>query len=226
MTMPTDDSPEGHEKRPGSADRPASHDDRPESHEEIMWATHEALLKHGYADLGMRAIAAESTKSHSLLTYHYDTKRNLVGAYLDFLVDLLGDAVEASDADRPLDRLEELLDYFTVGTEVYPESLQRAFLEFQLLALRDEAFRETLADHDRDNFELVADVVADGVERGAFREDLDPDALARLILSAVLGASEREIAEGIEGLADGVRETLRAELYPAILSDDAAVPDG
>ena len=199
-------------------------DDSPERHEELMWATHEALLNHGYADLGMRDIAAESTKSHSLLTYHYDTKRNLVESYLDFLVGLLGDAVEESDADHPVDRLDELLDYFTVGTEVYPEDLQRAFLELQLLALRDEAFRETLADHDRDNVDLVADVVADGVERGAFRDDLDPDALARLVLSAVLGASEREVTTGTDGLADEVRETLRAEVYPTLLSEDASVP--
>ncbi len=190
-----------------------------------MWATHEALVEHGYADLGMRDIAAESTKSHSLLTYHYDTKRNLVGAYLDFLVGLLDDAVEESDADHPLDRLDDLLDYFTVGTEAYPAELQRAFLELQLLALRDEAFRETLADHDRDNFGLVADVVADGVERGVFRADVDPDALARLVLSAVLGASEREVAEGMDGLADGVRETLRAEVYPALLREGAPERD-
>lgn len=199
-------------------------DDRPESHEEIMWATHEALLKHGYADLGMRAIAAESTKSHSLLTYHYDTKRNLVAAYLDFLVSRLSDVIEESDADHPVDRLDAFLDYFTVGTEVYPADLQRAFLEFQLLALRDDAFRETLADHDRDNVDLVADVVADGVERGVFRDDVDPDALADLILSAVMGASEREVTNGRDGLAAEVRGTLRAELYPALLRDDASVP--
>ena len=189
----------------------------PESYEEIMWATHSALLEHGYANLTMRNIAAESTKSHSLLTYHYDTKQNLIGAYLDFLVEHLEGIAADSDAADPLDRLDEFLDYFTVGTEVFPERLQVAFLEFQMLALRDEEFRTKLADHNRENFELVADIVADGVDAGVFRSDVDADALAELVLCAVMGASEREITNGMDGLAASVRRTLDATVLPQLL---------
>lgn len=196
--------------------------DRPKSHGEIMWATHQALCKHGYADLTMRKIAAESSKSHSLLTYHYDTKENLIAAYLDFLIGLLGDVVEESDAGHPLDRLDEFLDYFTVGTEVYPESLQIAFLEFQMMALRNDELRRKLAEHNRDNFELLADIIEDGIDQGVFRSGIDSDALARLILVSVMGASEHEITEGMEHLTDEVRNTLRTELFQTLLLDSSA----
>lgn len=189
----------------------------PESHEEIMWATHSALLDHGYANLTMRNIAAKSSKSHSLLTYHYDTKQNLIGAYLDFLVGLLETVAVESDAEDPLDRLDAFLDYFTVGTDVFPESLQVAFLEFQMLALRDEDFRTALAEHNRDNFALVADIVADGVEQGIFRGDIDADALARLVLCTVMGASQQEITNGMDGFAASVRTTLDTEVLPEVL---------
>lgn len=197
--------------------------DRPESHEEIMWATHQALCTHGYADLTLRKIAAESSKSHSLLAYHYDTKDDLIEAYLDFLIELLHDVIEDADGTHPhpLERLDEFLDYFTVGTEVYPASLQVAFLELQMMALRNEGLRQKLAEHDRDNFELLAEILNDGIEEGVFRADIDPDACAKFILLSVMGASEHETTGGIEGLTDDVRTFLSTEGFEALLVDSS-----
>ncbi len=190
-----------------------------------MWATHQALCTHGYADLTMRKIAAESSKSHSLLAYHYNTKDELIAAYLDFLTDLLHADLEETDGADPLERLEGFLDYFTVGTEVYPERLQVAFLELQMVALRNEELREKMAEHDTENFGLLAGIIDDGIEQEVFRADIDSEAYAKFILLSVMGASEHETTTGIEGLTDDVRALLRTDVVEALLIDSSGDSD-
>lgn len=190
-----------------------------------MAATHDAICKHGYADLSMRNIAAECSKSHSLLTYHYDTKANLIEAYLDYLVAYLEQYAEPDSSIHPLDRVEHYLDYFTVGSDHVPHALQVAFLELQMVALRDDDFQEKLGDHRRQNVQLLTDIVEDGVDRGVFRSDLDVDAVAKLILSSAFGASSWETTNGQPGLTDDVRDALRAEVFPHLLADDAPERD-
>lgn len=187
----------------------------PDSHEEIMWATHRAISKHGYADLTMRNIAAESSKSHSLLTYHYDTKANLIREYLEFLISLLEEHVEDEPKGSPLERIETFLDYFSVGTDVFPRDLQVAFLELQMASLRDDELREILTEHNRDNFQLLADIIDEGRDRGSIREDVDPDAMAKLLLSAVMGASEQETVNDFDLVTD-VRGILRTVVLDEI----------
>ena len=60
--------------------------------EEIMQATYRALSEHGYANLTIKRIAAEYGKSTAAIHYHYDTKDDLLAAFLDFLLDRFTDA--------------------------------------------------------------------------------------------------------------------------------------
>ncbi|WP_231187228.1 TetR/AcrR family transcriptional regulator [Haladaptatus sp. DYF46] len=196
--------------------------DVPPSHEEIMWATHDALCKHGYANLTMRNIAAECSKSHSLLTYHYDTKENLIAAYLEFLVEQFDEGGDLIDGDDPMERLERFLDFFTVGSDVYSEELAVAFFELGNAALRDEGFRETLRTHEAGNLRILTDIVERGQEAGRFRGDIDADDVAKLLVSTLAGAGQLEMAAGMTGISADVRELVRTELLPELLfADDA-----
>lgn len=186
-----------------------------------MWATHDALCKHGYSNLTMRNIAAECSKSHSLLTYHYDTKENLISAYLTFLVEQFDEGGDFIEGDDPLERLERFLDFFTVGSDVYSEELAVAFFELGNAALRDEAFRETLRTHETGNLRILADIVEDGQERGDFREDIDADDAAKLLVSTLAGAGQLEMAAGMSGISADIREVVRTELLPTLLLTDA-----
>jgi len=55
--------------------------------EEIMRATYRALQEHGYADLTIKRIAEEYGKSTAAIHYHYDTKDDLLAAFLDYILD-------------------------------------------------------------------------------------------------------------------------------------------
>lgn len=193
----------------------------PPSHEEFMEATHEALCKHGYADLTIRKIAAETSKSHSLLTHYYDTKRNLILAYVDYIIDIMEDEIGRSEDADPMKRLESMLDYYTVGTEVYPEELAVALFEIEHISYRDEEFHRVLQGYYEREFEILTGVLADGLEQGVFREDIDCALFSRFVVSTLNGANRYEISGGVEGIAQDVRAFLMSTVFPHVLFADS-----
>ncbi|MFB6195769.1 MAG: TetR/AcrR family transcriptional regulator [Haloplanus sp.] len=180
----------------------------PDRTDDIMCATYRALCRHGYADLTMQDIADEWSKSKAALHYHYDTKRGLLLAFLDHLYDTytahVGDPDDGSPADRLVAVIDAALD--PPRTDSHRE-LRTALFEIKAQAPYDEAFRERLERFDRHLHGEVRGVVSDGVETGAFRADIDPDATATLLVTLVNGAHSRRVALGDDG---GVREAVHA----------------
>jgi AcrR family transcriptional regulator len=132
-------------------------DVQPDTHEEIMGATYRALCKHGYAHLTMQDIADEFDKSRSLLHYHYDTKEELLLAFVDNIVGYIGDRLAESETEEPLERLEEYVDRFVIEPgEEDRETFALALLELRVQAVHNEAFRERLATHYETNVQTVS----------------------------------------------------------------------
>lgn len=162
-----------------------------------MRATYRALCKHGYADLTMQTIADESDRSKSALHYHYDSKRDLLLAFLDHLFGRFTDRV-AVDADAdPVERLDEFIDGLFGASDDGDDAggLGTAMMEIKAQAPYDEEFRRKLADHDRRIVEMVREIIADGVEAGLFRE-VDADETAAFFVTTVNGVRTRRVALG------------------------------
>ncbi|WP_255149153.1 TetR/AcrR family transcriptional regulator [Halorarius halobius] len=162
--------------------------------EDIMAATYCALCEHGYADLTMQRIADESGKSKAALHYHYDTKEELLNAFLEHLLDQFESRLACEAAD-PDERLATFLDaVFEPATDDSGE-FPVALLEIKAQAPYHDAYRERLTAMDDRMRAIVADAVADGVERGEF-DDCDPDEVARFVVTLINGAHAREVALG------------------------------
>jgi len=71
-----------------------------ETIDDIMEATYRALCTHGYADLTMQDIAAESTKSKGTLHYHFEGKQDLLESFLAFLLNRFEERTETIPARR------------------------------------------------------------------------------------------------------------------------------
>ncbi|EMA48107.1 regulatory protein TetR [Halococcus morrhuae DSM 1307] len=166
---------------------------RNETQIEIMEATYRALCEHGYADLTIQAIADEFDKSKSLLYYHYDTKDEILIAFLSYLLDQFS-IEDAIDRDESPD--EQL---WTLVDEFLPESPPDEHREFQLAlfelrsrALSKEAYREQFTRVDRLIHDAFVDVLAAGVDDGSFRE-IGVEETATLLVSTVTGAMLRRV---------------------------------
>ena len=179
-----------------------------EQHEEIMEATYRALCEHGFASLTMQSIAAESEKSKGLLHYHFDSKDDLLVAFIEYLLDQFERDI-ASIEGTPAERLDAFIDRFVVErTGDDRHALHLALLELRAQAPYNDRYRHQLVESDELVREIVADIIRDGIDSGEFRKDIDPDEIARLILATMDGARTRGLTFGDEAYSTQVRETL------------------
>ena len=190
----------------------------PDSHAEIMDATYRALCEQGYANLTMADIAEELGKSTSLLHYHYDTKRDLLAAFLEHIVEEFEDKLAEFDGEGPLERLESLLDMFVFSAEdADRREFHLAILELRAQVPHEDAYREPFLHSEEAVRTAIADTIREGIEAGDF-EEADPEETAALVFAAMDGARARQITLGIEDYT----ETVKRALSSKILADPPA----
>lgn len=189
--------------------------------EEIMDATYDVLCERGYAGLTMRAIAERAGTSKSLLHYHFDTKDELLLAFLERFSDRLQRRVDAveSETDDPEARLIAFVDRFVPQAgETDRQAFWRALLELRLQAAHQESFREQLRANNDAVRDAIASIVADGIDDGTFR-DVDPEQTAELVLDALEGARTRQATLGVDEAPTTAEQTLREHVLDDILAD-------
>lgn len=164
-----------------------------ETTETIMSATYRALCTHGFADLTMERIADETDRSKASLHYHYDTKEELLRAFLEYILDDFESrlACEAADPDERLDTFVEAV-FGPVEAE-HDGDFAVALLEIKAQAPYSEPFRDRLVALDARMRETVAAAIRDGVAEGRYA-DVSPDDVARFVVTAINGVHVREVA--------------------------------
>ena len=195
----------------------------PDGHEEIMEATYRALQEHGFADLTMQDIADEAGKSKSLLHYHYDTKQDLLVAFLDYLIERGAERAAEHADDPPGERLRNFAARALVDNDNEDWSFATAILELQAQAPHNETYRDQLAANEAALRDHLADIVREGVQSGAFR-DVDPVATARLVLVAVDGARTHRVVYE-DDTPEVVHDALVEQVIDPLEASDSAGSD-
>lgn len=168
-----------------------SRDSCTETREQIMQATYRALCTKGFANLTMQAIADEFEKSKATLHYHYDTKNELMTAFLDYLIDRFVSKVEAVESGDPKTDMATMVTALLHGPADNPD-FQTAMLELRSQIPYNDEFRTQFDENDRAIRERIADIVRDGQEVDLF-DDRDPDRIATDIMVMVDGARTRSV---------------------------------
>jgi len=187
--------------------------------EEIMRATYRALREHGYADLTIKRIAAEYGKSTAAVHYHYDTKGELLAAFLDYILNRFVAAIREVETTDPEQRLTVLLDKLLVAPQENPD-LSVALLEMRSQAPYNEAFAERFRQNDEYVRYLVKAVINHGIDEGVFA-DVDADRVTRSLMTIVEGARTRSVVFDDVGEYDRARTTAE-EYVDATLRDPDA----
>lgn len=186
---------------------------------EIMAATYEALRQHGYAALTVQDIADEFPKSKSLLYHHYDGKDDLLVDFLSYMLEQYEGQAESDRYPDARAELEAVLDRLFAPSFSEPMvERTRLMAELRAQAASDEAYREQVTRTDERFHERFTDIVARGVADGSFR-DVDPDAVAAMVLTLVNGAMERRATTDAE-FAGQVRAEVDAYLAARLYRDE------
>ena len=175
-----------------------------DSDKEIMRATYRALQEHGYADLTIKRIADEYGKSTAAIHYHYDTKDDLLTAFLDYILGKFVDTIHEVETTAPEQRLNLLLDKLLVKPEDH-HSLLIAMLEMRSQAPYKKAFAERFQQNDEYVRYMLRTVVDYGISEGEFT-DVDSEHVARALMTIVDGGHTRAaVLDEIDTLATARR---------------------
>jgi AcrR family transcriptional regulator len=183
---------------------------------ELLEATGDAIAKHGVADVTTQKIADEWGRAQSLLHYYYDTKTDLVVAYIEYLHEGLSEAFEARADDPPLERLE-----WATVRDLCDTSQARSLALFDLHgnAPYEERYQAALNDFEDDARAFVEAAIEDGIEDGTFR-DVDPETTTALLLSAHDGGILRSATLGRESDGDLIERAVERYVRDLLLAQD------
>ncbi|MCU4800306.1 TetR family transcriptional regulator C-terminal domain-containing protein [Halobacteria archaeon HArc-gm2] len=186
--------------------------------EEIMGATYRALREHGYADLTIKQIADEYGKSTAAVHYHYDTKEELLAAFLDFVLDQFVQTIHEVETTDPERRLELLLDQLLLAPEDHYD-LSIALLEMRSQAPYEAAFAERFRQNDEYVRYMLRTVIDDGIGAGVFA-DVDAEHAASALMTIVDGARTRTVVFDDAAALETARRAAD-EYVDAVLAEDA-----
>ncbi|QFU84207.1 TetR/AcrR family transcriptional regulator [Natronorubrum aibiense] len=184
-----------------------------------MDATYTALCKHGYASLRMQDIADESSKSKATLHYHYESKQDLLYAFLDYLTDSFAERIETLEGETPIAQLLSLIETSLEPTEDDGlKEFRTALLEIKAQGPYDDRFRAELTAFDRLLHDRIRALLDDARDAGLVRDDTDPDETAEFIVTVLNGAQTRHVAVGHE--LECTRSMLETYICRQLLADD------
>ena len=184
----------------------------------IMEAVRVALAKHGYADLTTKKVAAEADVSEAGIFYHYDSKDEIIAAFVDWCAAGTSTRFDGLPED-PTERLYAVCDVLLVP-EDDPQAagVSVAFMELLSHAPYNETLQGPLRRYEEFVLGELAAVIRAGVESGAFR-DVDPEATAAFLLAACDGVTGFGIALDMADAAADVRDRLHDYLDTVVVAD-------
>jgi AcrR family transcriptional regulator len=163
--------------------------------DDIMGATYRALCAHGYADLTMQDIADESDKSKASLHYHYDSKHELLCAFLEYLYDGFVERTDPGDG-TPREQLLGLIDDVLDKPDGDDQEFGTAILEIRAQAPYEQGFRERLTRFDDYLVDELTAILEAGIEDGSFDPDMDSEDTAEFIVTVLTGAATERVTTG------------------------------
>lgn len=194
-----------------------------ETRAEILKTAGDILLDSGYDTLTTEEVADRLGMSHSGVHYHFETKDDLLVAFVRYLID---DPEGKLTVDGPPgERLPKLLEVRIRGVEKI-QQLEVPPPSLQLLAATsasDDALRRALGRlYDAYAAELT-ETIRDGVETGVFETET-PEWTAWTLAGLIQGAELRAALDGSwEPFVWGIETYVLPELYvdepPALYSE-------
>lgn len=189
----------------------------------IMQATYEALCAEGYSDLTAQAIADRTERSKASLFYHFESLDDLLAAFIDYLLEGYERRVEKLADYPPEERLAAYVEWWFDVSPADQTGYHTAMLELRAQAPYNETFRAQLRAIDAALRTTLTDILAEGIETGAFRNH-DPEAVADFLLAAFDGARIRRLTLGLESPSEHAYEATLSYLRTEVLAPGTAYP--
>ncbi|MDS0282895.1 TetR/AcrR family transcriptional regulator [Haloarcula onubensis] len=171
----------------------ASPDMDADARESVAVAVQRALAEHGYERLTTAKIAEEYENSEAGLYYYFDSKDEMIAAFLEHAARYLSEDLLRVDTGDPERALRDACEFLFRTPEHEYAGIAVGIMELLSHAPYNETLREPLLDLETACLDALTDIVAEGVEQGVFRE-VDPRATAAFLLAAADGSTGIAVA--------------------------------
>jgi len=164
-----------------------------DARESVALAVKRALAQHGYERLTTAKIAEEYENSEAGLYYYFDTKDEMIAAFLDLAADHIREDLLRVEADDPEAALRDACEFLFRTPDHEHAGIAVAIMELLSHAQYNETLRAPLLELETACLDALTDIVAAGVEQGAFR-NIEPRATAAFLLAAADGSTGIAVA--------------------------------
>lgn len=190
-----------------------------ETQASLMRATYAALCKHGYANITIQRIGDEFPKSKSLIYQHYDSKDELLVAFLRGMIEHMETEVPVRNSTDARDQLETFLDRVFAPFDDERSEFMSAMIELRAQAAHSEAYRDHFTKSDRLFHAHIADIIQQGIDQGAFQK-VDPDRTADYLQTMIDGAMLRRTTTDETVDITNVRHDIEEYMRWRLIDDD------
>jgi len=194
----------------------ASTDIGEDARAEVAVAVQEALAQHGYERLTTAKIAEHYQNSEAGLYYYFDSKDEMIAAFLEHAAYYLSEDLLQVDIDAPEEALRNACAFlFRTPAHEYA-GIAVAIMELVSHAPYNETLRGPLLELETACLDALTDIVESGIEQDVFRQ-VDPRATAAFLLAAADGSTgiavalEMDVAEDLEAGWSAYVDSLLAE---------------
>ena len=170
---------------------------------EVALAVQAALDEHGYERLTTAKIADHYANSEAGLYYYFDSKDEMIAAFLEHSATYLSEDLLGVDTDDPETALREACEFLFRTPDHEYAGIAVAIMELLSHAPYNETLREPLLELESACLESLTDIVAAGVEQEVFRP-VDSRATAAFLLAAADGSTGINVALDM-GLGEDLR---------------------
>jgi len=159
-----------------------------ETHEKILDAAEELILKRGLNETSMNDIVAATGLSKGALYSHFDSKDELILAIHERKIDETIDQFTGStlDAISTIEKLSHLAD-LALSLDAHPKTFQASNFEFMAAVSRNPAARLSLNVRHSRLTGFIEAVIEEGQAKGEFRGDVDAGQVAAILFAAAEG---------------------------------------
>ncbi|MHA2162834.1 MAG: TetR/AcrR family transcriptional regulator [Candidatus Thorarchaeota archaeon] len=187
--------------------------------DKILGAAESLFSRDGYHGTSMDAIVKESGLSKGAIYGYFESKEMLFLALQEKHASLSLDELKSALSQEPTARakLEKAASLVIGSICEVPDAVCRMDLEFQVASSRMVKIRNRLKKQQSMIISFIADIIREGSRTGEFKQSLDPDAVATILVSAIGGLSTLFVTTGIKLNWDKIRETLTTLVLNGLL---------
>ncbi len=185
--------------------------------EEILQAAEDLFARKGYHETSMDDIVKESGLSKGAIYGYFDSKQEIFLALSDKCMESELGAIRSifSPNDSASKKLEKSAEIHFDGIEGSIE-VCKMNLEWWIESPRVESLHHKMESHYKMVHKFIAEMISEGIKKGEFRQDIDPDALSSIIHAAINGLLLHRATTGQDFDWQKIRSTFLTVVFEGI----------